>query len=328
MNTVSGQIRPIKFNEYIGQESIKKNLNISIEAAKQRADTLEHILLYGPPGLGKTTLAMIIANEIGVNFVQTSAPAISQKKEMAAILTDIKEEGTILFIDEIHRLNKAVEELLYPAMEDFKLFIMIGEGPGARNIEINLPSFSLIGATTRAGGISSPMRDRFGMNFKLDFYKKEEIIAILFRSSKVIDVELTQEGAEIIAERSKATPRIANKLLKRVRDFAQIRNNNFIDKNIAITAFDHLGIDKSGLDKNDIDYLQTLLYKFNGGPVGIDNISTAINEDKTTVEDMIEPFLIRLGLIKRTPKGRIATNNCYGYFGLKQNSSQKELFDE
>ncbi len=320
------KLRPTTFDEYVGQTEIKKNLKIAIQAAMERGETLEHILLYGPPGLGKTTLAMVIASELGVDIITTTAPAIAQKKDLAAILTSIEKEGTVLFIDEIHRLSRVVEEMLYSAMEDFVLHIMIGEGAGARPIRIPIPPFTLIGATTRAGKISSPMRDRFGMSFRLDYYGVEELMEILFRSATIMNVELTEGGARAIAERSKGTPRIANRLLKRVRDFAQLRNNNIINEEIALEAFKELGIDELGLTREDREYLTALVHKFNGGPVGIDSISTALNEEKDTVEDVIEPYLMRIGLIQRTQKGRKATAVTYRYMGLPV-KGQGELFD-
>ncbi len=321
------EIRPTTFNEYIGQEDLKRNLKIAIEAALRRREPLEHSLFYGPPGLGKTTLAAVIANEMGVNIIVTAAPAISQKKDLAALLTSIEENGSVIFIDEIHRLPKAVEEMLYAAMEDFTLHIMIGEGAGARPISIRLPMFTLIGATTRAGKVSPPLRDRFGMIFRLDYYKTGDLIKIIRRTANIINVEVTKDGAKLIAERAKGTPRIANKLLKRVRDFAQIHSNNRINGEIALRAFRNLGIDELGLSKEDREYLIMLIKKFEGGPVGIDSISTALNEEKDTVEDVIEPYLIRIGLIKRTKKGRVATGNSYRYLGLTK-TPQRKLFDE
>ena len=321
------ELRPSTFDEYIGQSDIIRTLKIAIDAAKQRKEVLEHILFYGPPGLGKTTLATVIANELGVSIVHTTAPAINQKKDLAAILTSLAEDGTVLFVDEIHRLHKAVEEMLYSAMEDFVLHIMIGEGAGARPIKIRLPRFTLIGATTSVGKVSAPLRDRFGLTLRLDFYGVDELMEILFRSAELLGVSLTEDGARVIAERAKGTPRIANNLLKRVRDFAQLHNDNIIDDRIARKAFEQLGIDELGLSKEDREYLYTLINKFGGGPVGIDSISTALNEEKSTVEDVIEPYLMRMGLIKRTKKGRVATLNTYRYLGIKA-GSQGELFDE
>ncbi len=321
------KLRPTTFEEYIGQEPVKAGLKVAIEAAQKRGEPLEHILFYGPAGLGKTTLATVIANELDVPIVHTTAPAINQKKDLAAILTSLEEDGTVLFVDEIHRLHKAIEEMLYSAMEDFVLHIMIGEGAGARPIKISLPRFTLIGATTRAGRISAPLRDRFGMIFKLEFYSVQEIMNILYRSAEIINVNITEGGAKIIAERAKGIPRIANRLLNRVRDYAQLHNNNIVDEQIALRAFKQMEIDELGLNREDRTYLLTLIHKFDGGPVGIDSLSTALNEEKDTVEDLIEPYLIRIGLIKRTQKGRIATVNSYKYLGITR-SGQGELFDE
>ncbi len=320
-------LRPLKFEDYIGQGEIIKTLKIAIDAARQRRDVLEHILFYGQPGLGKTTLATVIANELDVPIIPVAAPTINQKKDLAAILTSISEEGTILFLDEIHRLHRALEEMLYSAMEDFILHLMIGEGAGARPIKIKLPPFTLIGATTRIGRISAPLRDRFGLILRLDFYGTEELMEILFRSAEKLGVNLTDDGARVIAERSKGTPRIANNLLKRVRDFAQLHNDNVIDGSLARRAFEQLGIDELGLGRVDREYLNTLISKFGGGPVGIDSIATALNEEKSTVEDVIEPYLIRMGLLKRTTRGRMATLNTYRYLGIKS-ELQGDLFNE
>ncbi len=309
-------LRPLSLKDYIGQENIINSLSLAIEAAKKRGDALEHCLFYGPPGLGKTTLANIVAKEMNSNIITATGPAIEKVGDIAAILTNLSEKD-VLFIDEIHRLNRAVEETLYSALEDFKLDIIVGQGPGARTIRIDLPPFTLIGATTRIGLLTSPLRDRFGMVFRLDFYAVSELERIIERSAKILNLSISREALRVIAERSRGTPRIANKLLRRVRDLAQIENSGEITKDIALRALEMLQIDEDGLDYLDKKYMATLIGKFNGGPVGIDTLAASIGEDRGTLEDVVEPFLLQKGFIKRTPKGRVATSR-----GV-QNSSRK-----
>ena len=313
---LEGNLRPQTLEEYIGQEKTKKTLKIYIEAAKQRKDALDHVLFYGPPGLGKTTLSGIIANEMGVHMKVTSGPAIEKPGEMAAILNNLQ-EGDILFVDEIHRLNRQVEEVLYPAMEDFAIDIMLGKDSSARSIRLDLPKFTLVGATTRAGLLTAPLRDRFGVIQRLEFYTPEELCVIVKRSAKVLGVEIDEEGAFEIARRSRGTPRLANRLLKRVRDFAQVKYDGAITRDVADFALDILDVDKLGLDNNDRTLLLTLIQKFSGGPVGLETLAASIGEDSGTLEDVYEPYLLMNGLIMRTPRGRMATDLAYRHFGLE-----------
>lgn len=313
---IEKSLRPQFLNEYIGQEKIRKNLKVYIDAAKLRKESLDHVLFYGPPGLGKTTLCNIIANEMGTNLKVTSGPAIEKPGDMAAILNNLN-EGDVLFVDEIHRLNRHVEEVLYPAMEDFVIDIVIGKDAGARSIRLDLPKFTLVGATTRAGLLTAPLRDRFGVVQKLEFYNTDELKEIVRRSATVLGVEIDESGAIEIARRSRGTPRLANRLLKRVRDFAQVKYNGVIDKSVADFALDTLDVDKLGLDNNDRMILLTIIEKFGGGPVGLNTLSAAIGEDAGTLEEVYEPYLLMNGLINRTPGGRVATENAYIHLGIE-----------
>ena len=313
---IEKRLRPQFLYEYIGQEKIKENIKVYIEAAKLRKESLDHVLFYGPPGLGKTTLCNIIANEMGTNLKITSGPAIDKPGDMAAILNNLN-EGDVLFVDEIHRLNRQVEEVLYPAMEDFAIDIVLGKDSGARSIRLDLPKFTLIGATTRVGLLTAPLRDRFGVVQKLEFYTPKELTEIVKRSAIVLGVEIDNTGAAEIAKRSRGTPRLANRLLKRVRDFAQVKYNGVIDRKVADYALDILDVDKLGLDNNDRVILMTIIEKFSGGPVGLNTLSAAVGEDAGTLEEVYEPYLLMNGLINRTPSGRVATENAYIHLALK-----------
>ncbi len=319
-------IRPKRFSEYVGQSKIIENLKIFVEAAKLRNEPLDHTLFYGPPGLGKTTLANIISNEMNVNIKSTSGPVIEKPGDLAAILTNLS-EGDVLFIDEIHRLHSSVEEILYPAMEDFQLDIVIGQGPSARTIKIDLPKFTLVGATTRIGLLTSPLRDRFGMVFKLDFYSEDELIKIIKRGASILNCTIDDDASIEIARRSRGTPRIAHRILRRVRDFAQVMNNGFISKEIAKFGLERLEIDEEGLDKSDRAYLKTIIEKYEGGPVGLDTLSATLSEERDTLEDVTEPYLIFRGFIKKTPRGRIATKLAYEHLNIKYYPKALDITD-
>ncbi len=313
---VESSLRPQYLRDYIGQEKLKSVLKVYIDAARSRGDSLDHVLFYGPPGLGKTTLSGIIANEMGVNMKVTSGPAIEKPGEMAAILNNLQ-EGDVLFVDEIHRLNRQVEEVLYPAMEDFAIDIMLGKDSSARSIRLELPHFTLVGATTRAGLLTAPLRDRFGVVQKLDFYTPQELKQVILRSAKVLGVSIDDAGAMELARRSRGTPRLANRLLKRVRDFAQVKYDGNITKKVADFALDILDVDRLGLDNNDRAILMTIIQKFSGGPVGLDTLAAALGEDAGTLEDVYEPYLLMNGLLNRTPRGRVATENAYRHLGIQ-----------
>lgn len=315
-------LRPRDVSEFIGQKKIIENLLVFIKSAKKRREPLDHVILSGPPGLGKTCLAEIIANELGVGFRITSGPAIERAGDLAAILTNL-EKFDVLFVDEIHRLNRSVEEILYPAMEDYKLDIIIGKGPSAKSIRIDIEPFTIIGATTRIGLVAPPLRDRFGVNLRLDYYNKESIVKIIRRSAKILNIKITGKGAEIIATRSRGTPRIANRLLRRVRDYALMYSNSIVDEEIAEKALGKLDIDKLGLDVVDKKILNTLVLKFNGGPVGVGTIAASIGEEANTIEDVYEPYLLQLGFVKRTSKGRVATSLAFKYMGRKREDTPK-----
>ncbi len=317
-------LRPKTLGEYVGQEAIKANLKIALAAAKQRKEPIEHVLLHGNPGLGKTTLAYVIARELGVGIRITSGPAIERAGDLAAILTSLA-DGEILFIDEMHRLNRAIEEVLYPAMEDFKLDLVVGKGPGARTIRLDLPRFTLIGATTRMSSISGPLRDRFGLTFRLDYYRPEDIEKIIMRSAKILGVTLEANAAQEISRRARRTPRVANRLLKRVRDYAAVKSDGTISTVLAIEALETLSIDPLGLDEIDCRILETIIDKFNGGPVGLSTIAAAVAEETETIEEVYEPFLLQVGFLHRTPRGRIATGEAYKHLGRKAPPENRKL---
>jgi len=321
--TIDLCIRPRRLDEFIGQTDVKNRLKIFVEAAKKRGEALDHVLFYGPPGLGKTTLAHILAHELGVGIHATSGPVLERAGDIAAILTNLNEKD-ILFIDEIHRLNHVVEEVLYPAMEDYELDLVIGQGPSAKTVKLSIPHFTLVGSTTRAGLLTSPLRDRFGVVVRLDFYTQDDLAKIIERSAKFLNIPIEKDGADEIAKRSRGTPRIANRLLRRVRDFAEVKANGTISKEVACKALDLLDIDENGLDNMDRKILETIIDKFNGGPVGIETISAAISEEKDTIEDVYEPFLMQNGYINRTSRGRVATPLAYTYLGRTPKSGTQE----
>lgn len=321
---LENSLRPKQLSDYIGQDKVKENLSIYIQAAKARGEALDHVLLYGPPGLGKTTLAGIIANEMGVNIRITSGPAIEKQGDLAALLTNLQ-EGDVLFIDEIHRLNRSVEEVLYPAMEDRALDIIIGKGPSARSIRLDLPNFTLVGATTRAGQLSAPLRDRFGVIFRLELYTPQELSVIVKRSAGILGIDIDDEGAAMIASRSRGTPRIANRLLKRSRDFAEVKYNGVITKEAAEDALSRMEVDDLGLDAVDRRLLKTMINSYNGGPVGLETIAAAIGEEAVTIEDVYEPYLMQIGFLSRTPRGRCVSSAAYKHLGIEQDGQQTLL---
>lgn len=323
-NYIENSLRPKVLDDYIGQDKVKENLAVYIQAARGRGEALDHVLLYGPPGLGKTTLAGVIANEMGVNLRVTSGPAIEKQGDLAALLTNLQ-EGDVLFIDEIHRLNRQVEEVLYPAMEDGALDIIIGKGPSARSIRLDLPHFTLIGATTRAGQLSAPLRDRFGVIFRLEMYTNEQLSSIVKRSADILNIPVDEKGAMEIASRSRGTPRIANRLLKRSRDFAQVKYDGVISKEAAVDALERMEIDNLGLDNIDRVLLTTMIKNYNGGPVGLDTIAAAIGEESVTIEDVYEPYLMQIGFLSRTPRGRCVTPLAYQHLGIEQPGQQSLL---
>jgi len=328
--TFENSLRPRLLRDFIGQQKLKDSIKVSVEAAKQRREALDHVLLFGPPGLGKTTLAHIISNELNVNFRSTSGPAIEKRGDLAAILTNL-EEHDVLFIDEIHRLHPSIEEILYPAMEDFQIDIMIGEGPGARSIKIDIPQFTLVGATTRTGLLTSPLRGRFGIVQRLDFYKLESLSTIVRRSAEILKVTIDEKSTSEVARRSRGTPRVANRLLRRVRDYAQVRAGGSINYKVACQGLDLANVDRFGFDEIDRKLLLTIIEKFGGGPVGVNTISAAISEEKDAIEEIYEPYLIQIGFLNRTPRGRMVTPRAYDHFGLKpqtpsQSAPQKDLF--
>lgn len=320
-------IRPLNFDDYLGQEKAKEKMKVYIEATKMRREPLDHVLLYGPPGLGKTTLSNIIAHELGANIKITSGPAIEKPGDMAAILNDLK-EGDVLFVDEIHRLNRVVEEVLYSAMEDFQLDVVIGKGTSSKSIRIDLPKFTLVGATTRVGLLTAPLRDRFGIQLRLELYSIEELSLIAKRTSNVLGIVISEHGAEEIARRSRGTPRIANRLLKRVRDFAEVKYEGEITELVACETLDILEVDRKGLDLNDRKMLLSIIEKFSGGPVGLETLAVSIGEEPDAIEDVYEPYLIQLGFINRTPRGRVVTQLCYEHFGLKPNTQNLKIETE